>query len=392
MKRWTAALGFVSLLATISPAAFAAEPEPNGDRASAPSITGGLPLADFAASGVVVQDGTLEDPDVDYFAFGVRAGEPVSLALFEPDGGALVDPLLVVFDGAGAVLAQSDDDGPGFLARLALVPAADDTWVVAITRAATLVGATITPGFGAPFAYELVVAANGSAAALDADVAPGPQGANDSAATAQPLAAGESVVNGELAPDDADWYAIAAQPGDVVTVSIFEAGGGAFADPVVQLLRGGAEIAADDDGGTGFLSAFRHEVAPGGGGTLLLALRHFDRLTPVRAAERFDYELVVAVSAAETTARRCDANGDGAVDHVDVDAIFAARNTPATGPDDVRDADGDGRITLLDGRQCTLACDRANCAAAPPPGACGLGGLEAMLVVVAARRLLRSRR
>ena len=52
----------------------------------------------------------------------------------------------------------------------------------------------------------------------------------------------------------------------------------------------------------------------------------------------------------------CDVDMDGDVDSLDVMAIFGARNQPASGPDDPRDADGDGVITILDGRQCVLQC------------------------------------
>ena len=58
----------------------------------------------------------------------------------------------------------------------------------------------------------------------------------------------------------------------------------------------------------------------------------------------------------------CDANDDGFVDIEDINAIVAARNTPASGPDDPRDADGDGTITLLDARQCVPQCTLPRCA------------------------------
>ena len=48
----------------------------------------------------------------------------------------------------------------------------------------------------------------------------------------------------------------------------------------------------------------------------------------------------------------CDVDDDGDVDRLDIAAITAARNTAASGPDDPRDADGDGRIVrgkLADG-------------------------------------------
>ncbi len=46
----------------------------------------------------------------------------------------------------------------------------------------------------------------------------------------------------------------------------------------------------------------------------------------------------------------CDVDSDGDVDRVDISLLFAARNAPASGPDDPRDADGNGTITVLDGR------------------------------------------
>ena len=61
----------------------------------------------------------------------------------------------------------------------------------------------------------------------------------------------------------------------------------------------------------------------------------------------------------------CDADADGDVDRNDINAIVAARNTPATGPDDPRDADGDGFITILDGRRCVLSCTLPYCAEPP---------------------------
>ncbi len=58
----------------------------------------------------------------------------------------------------------------------------------------------------------------------------------------------------------------------------------------------------------------------------------------------------------------CDVDGDGDIDRNDVGAIFAARNTSASGPDDPRDANGDGLITVNDGRECVLQCTNPRCA------------------------------
>ncbi len=61
----------------------------------------------------------------------------------------------------------------------------------------------------------------------------------------------------------------------------------------------------------------------------------------------------------------CDVDMDGDVDRIDIGLIFAARNQPATGPDDPRDADGDGFITVLDGRACLQMCTLPGCAEPP---------------------------
>ncbi len=57
-----------------------------------------------------------------------------------------------------------------------------------------------------------------------------------------------------------------------------------------------------------------------------------------------------------------DVDGDGDIDRDDILELMAARNTPADGPDDPRDLDGDGMITVLDARKCVLLCTRPRCA------------------------------
>jgi len=63
----------------------------------------------------------------------------------------------------------------------------------------------------------------------------------------------------------------------------------------------------------------------------------------------------------------CDVDDDGDVDRNDVVEIALARNTPATGPDDPRDANGDGIITILDARACVPQCTLRRCTIIDPP-------------------------
>jgi hypothetical protein len=59
---------------------------------------------------------------------------------------------------------------------------------------------------------------------------------------------------------------------------------------------------------------------------------------------------------------RCDVNADGSVNLTDINAINAARNTPASSACDRRDADGTGTIDVNDARQCAVRCTKPGCA------------------------------
>jgi hypothetical protein len=59
---------------------------------------------------------------------------------------------------------------------------------------------------------------------------------------------------------------------------------------------------------------------------------------------------------------RCDVDGDGDIDRLDLRVISRARNLPANGADDPRDADGDGLITPKDVKVCIPQCTLPNCA------------------------------
>ena len=81
----------------------------------------------------------------------------------------------------------------------------------------------------------------------------------------------------------------------------------------------------------------------------------------------------------------CDVNGDGVIDRIDIQLISAARNQPASGPDDPRDADGDGMITVRDARICSQRCTLPNCEIpAPVPDLSGFGQAAAEAALTAA--------
>ena len=60
--------------------------------------------------------------------------------------------------------------------------------------------------------------------------------------------------------------------------------------------------------------------------------------------------------------RTCDADGDGDIDKYDIKAIVKAVGRKATGPNDPRDPNRNGRIDLVDVLICGLKCDRLFCA------------------------------
>ena len=64
---------------------------------------------------------------------------------------------------------------------------------------------------------------------------------------------------------------------------------------------------------------------------------------------------------APITPLACDINGDGYVDSNDIDLITEAAGTPVFGPNDPRDANGDGQINILDARFCTTKCNQSGC-------------------------------
>lgn len=77
----------------------------------------------------------------------------------------------------------------------------------------------------------------------------------------------------------------------------------------------------------------------------------------------------VGLTIATTTVAALDGDidNDGDVDLNDLNLILQDRNQPASGPDDPRDLDGDGVITVLDARRLVLLCINPRCVVIDPP-------------------------
>jgi hypothetical protein len=338
-------------------------------------------------SGIAVAGGEIDSLDVDRYVVSLAAGELLFVALFDPADGELLDTRIAVSRG-GAVVASNDDGGPNLLSRLALQASAAGSYEIAITgfRDTGFTGAH-PEGEGGAKPYTLVV---GVAPPLTGETEP-----NDAAPS--PLGSAGAIVRGTLGPLDVDRFSIPLSSGAKLAVSLFPLDGSGvplpsaeLGDPRLAFFAGSSLVpfAQNDDGGPG-LFANLARTAPAS--PVEIAVTGFRDLTfaGVHAEGPFDYALVAAPLLA--AASRCDVVPvAGVIDTLDVNAIFAARNTPASGPDDPRDADGDGTITVLDASQCRLQCTNPQCASTAPRPACGLLGIEP-LAVYGALVLLRRR-
>jgi len=364
------------------------------------------PLAPFLSAyteGFVVVTGAIAPGDTDFFAVDLAAGQLLLVSLFDEKGGELTDTRVGIFrESVGAndpgvgPLAENDDGGPGFLSRIAVPIGATGTWKIGVTgfRDGSYVGAHFE-GSGAPVAYRLVIGVTtNTPARVESDPGGSAPGTNDEApALADTLPAGGALIRGTLGRGDRDQFAVPAAAGQEISVSLFDLATGVLSpangelnDSRIALFRDGETPPAgtqNDDGGPGFLSNLTKVVPASGGGTWKVALTGFrdGDFAGKHLDGPFDYALVVATTAATAPVPRCDVNGDAFVDSADVNAIFAVRGQPASGPTDPRDSDGDGTITVLDARTCTIQCGNPNCAPRPA-AACGLLGIEALAGLV----------
>jgi hypothetical protein len=382
------ALGLVAaLLALPAAAAVVGESEPNGRAAPDAVPSSGLaPFASVYPNGSALLRGSLAAGDVDFYALQLSAGQLLLIGAFDGAGGELTDTRIGVFfesptsSGPGDPEAENDDGGPGFLSRMAVPITQSGTWKIGVTgfRDVAYTGNHLEAR-GGPIAYRLAVAVT-TATPSRVETEP----ANDAAASGDLLPPGGGVLRGALAPGDVDWARLELAAGEDLTVSLFDlrpgpvSPAGELTDTRLALLdASGTPLAADDDGGPGFLSNLFRTPGVGQHRIGVTGFRDFD-FDGNHLTGPADYALVVASTG------RCDANGSGFIDQADVNLVLAARGQAASGPADPRDNDGNGTIDVLDSRACALQCGNPRCR--PQTTGCGLLGLELLVPVWLVRR------
>lgn len=92
-------------------------------------------------------------------------------------------------------------------------------------------------------------------------------------------------------------------------------------------------------------------------------MRMHTRRVPALASAVLFFSISAFAQSAGTV---CDVDIDGDIDQLDISAIFAARNTAASGPDDPRDSIPDGLITVNDAAVCVTRCTLQGCPVITP--------------------------
>jgi hypothetical protein len=160
---------------------------------------------------------------------------------------------------------------------------------------------------------------------------------------------------------------ILATPGVVVLGRTDLAAIGVAELPTLSLPGDISATATDPSGTTVTWSASAHDASGAGlavhctplSGSLFPLGR-----TPVScgATDAADNTVRGAFSVTVSCGLKGDQDGDCDIDQNDVNIVIAARGQPLSGPNDPRDVDGDGAITILDARKLILMCTRPRCA------------------------------
>lgn len=389
VRAWLGVPGLLVAVAAVGLAGSANaldETEANDTPATANALTTAgtaLSAAFPPGGGGALFDGALAPDDVDHVAFDLQVGDLLTVEGSSDDDGSFGDPAIRLLDPQGTAVAEDDDAGGGFLPAIAYrVPVGGaGRYVLAITGFgdAEFDGAASGASHAETGDYRMV-----ASVVTDPPGTTEPTAANDDAPNADPIPelggpfassapGGVANVAGSLDPADVDYWAIPVDGPGRLTVSVYDADAGVFHDPALELRDGGGVlVTTDDDEGPGF--GARAATAVPSAGTYTVAVSGFgDPEFDGGHDESFDYRLVVSYAADVVL---CDANADGTIDAFDIDAILADLDL-AVPAGDPRDGDGDGVLTVLDARVCTLSCDYTGCSPAP---ACGLLGLELLVL------------
>ncbi|MEO5340424.1 MAG: FecR domain-containing protein [Magnetococcus sp. MYC-9] len=197
-----------------------------GDVGSSASTTGRVGVGQSVA-------GSIDSPgDSDWFAISLTADIPYTLQLQGVSGthGTLYDPYLVLRNGSGGIIADDNDSGTGWDAKILYTPAVSGTYYLDARGFAAGTGS-----------YTLN-------AAVTVDV-------GNSVATAGSLPIG-GVTTSEIAPSrDSDWFAVNLTAGVAYTFDLQGASSaqGTLYDPLLVLRDGmGSSLVSDDDSGAGW--------------------------------------------------------------------------------------------------------------------------------------------
>jgi hypothetical protein len=306
--RLAAPLAVCGLLGAALPAGAYLEFEPNPFAGPRLVPTGGGAFVGNAPHEVIVINAELDAGDTDFHAFELEAGDLLLAALFEDENGERHDTSLGVYFGAGATpVATNDDGGQGRLSRIAVPIDTTGTWKVGVTGFGdTAFDGSHAEAAAGPIAYQLVVAVTRQTPLREESDATTPN-SNDSLETADLLPAGGTTLRARLDPNDDDFFAIELEVGDRITASVFDLAAMGFDsdrgernDPVLALHdpTGLTANRINDDGGPGFLPNLGFVADQSGTWTLgvfPLGGKGYPALPP---ADAFDYELVVATTAA----------------------------------------------------------------------------------------------
>jgi hypothetical protein len=271
-----------------------------------PVPEGGASFLTAFPTGVKLVRGNLDANDRDAYAIQMSSGQLLLAALFDNGGGAFLDSALGVFNGTTPPAAALDDDGArGFLSRLHYPVTSTGLERVAVTGFGdTSFNGTHQEARGGLGAYYLLLAAAVNPPALrESDLQPGPQGSNDSLASADLLPANGALLGASLPVGDVDYYAIDLETADHLFVAVydlktgvFEPAQGSFNDPALALFDpDGALVAGglDDDSHEGFDPGLAYIVQGGGAGLYRIAVAGFTALDGIERERPFDYLLVV---------------------------------------------------------------------------------------------------